>query len=362
MSQKFFQKINYSSSNEDSESERKALKLSPLDIVFCISGSGARSLDLLVDSPQKIISLDFNKTQNFILELKIAAYKHLTYKEFCQFIGLNDSMERILFFERIKDSLSDNCKLYWLKHHKLIENGILYCGTWERIQRKLIKFSFLKRKTIHKLMSINNLDAQQKLWKEGFDNLVWRFVFRIICNKFLWLYIFREPGARLIPKNFSIYTYMKSRLDYLATNFNLKTNHFANLIFQGYYGTDCVLPHHLREENFELIRDNINRIEIVTNSMSDYLSNTENRFTAFSLSDFSSYANKNEYKSCWEKIIDAAAPNARFCERQFLVKQHPETLFASIQRNAELEEYLFKTDITSIYTFCAGKIVKQTSI
>ena len=67
MKEDFFNKINYSASNEDSESERIALSLTSEDTVLCITGSGARSLDLLVDSPKEIVSIDFRQSLRYPL-------------------------------------------------------------------------------------------------------------------------------------------------------------------------------------------------------------------------------------------------------------------------------------------------------
>jgi S-adenosylmethionine:diacylglycerol 3-amino-3-carboxypropyl transferase len=162
----FFEKINYSASNEDGDSESEALQIRNSDVVLCITGSGARTLDLLIDNPSKIYSIDFNPTQNYLLKLKMAAYQALEYEEFCEFIDV------------------------------------------------------------------------------------------------------------------------------------------------------------------------------------------------FSLSDFCSYAADTVYHDIWAKVILAANHDARFCERQFLVKREPQKIFDVIKRNREKEIKLEQIDRTAIYTFCVGQIIK----
>ncbi len=83
----FLETLNYSSSNEDSNSELKALCIDKNDSILSITGSGARALDLLIKNPAKIVSIDFNPCQNHLLELKIAAIQHLEYQEFLEFLG-----------------------------------------------------------------------------------------------------------------------------------------------------------------------------------------------------------------------------------------------------------------------------------
>jgi len=52
-SRNFTQKINYSSCNEDTHSELKALRIGKDNVVLAVSGSGARPLDLLISQSQK---------------------------------------------------------------------------------------------------------------------------------------------------------------------------------------------------------------------------------------------------------------------------------------------------------------------
>ena len=362
MGSSFFKEIIYSSSNEDSESERKALRINANDVILCITGSGARSLDLLVDAPKKIISIDFNETQNFLLELKIAAFKVLNHEELIKFLGIDSSKDRLQVFNRLKPHLSENALAFWSKNLNYINQGVLFCGKWERILKALLRLSSFRKRTIKKLINAPSIDEQKNIWNNKWDNIIWKMFLKVISNRFLWINIIREPGAKLIPKNFDVYAYMKSRIDYLANNFLIKENHYANLLFNGSYLNSCILPHHLRKENFELIKNNIEKIEIVTGSLLDYISEHKNEFSAFSLSDFSSYAPEELYHSIWENIFYASAENAKFCERLFLVKKNPEKRFKEIKRNSELEEKLFLEDETAIYTFCVGTVIKNPTL
>lgn len=358
MKNAFFEKINYSACNEDSESERKALKLTNEDIVLCITGSGARPLDLLIDNPKKIISVDFNATQNYLLALKIAAYKSLSYPEFKSFVGLDAIFDRKNLYNTIRIILSEDVKAYWDKHYKLIKNGLLYCGTWELLQRSMIKAAFFRKNKIKQLIQSDSLTIQQDYWNNHWNNSFWRFFLKIISNRFLWTKIIREPGAMLIPQNFDVYHYISSRLNFLANNHLLKSNHFANLMFIGEYSKDCLLPIHLREEYYETIKSQVDKIEIITDSLLNVVNQKQiaDKVTAYSLSDFSSYTDLKMYNQIWEGIIRNAGNTVKFCERHFLVKREPNATFKAIKRDFDLEKELNDQDITAIYTFCVGTI------
>ncbi len=365
MTNSFFNKINYSACNEDSESERKALCLNAGDTVLCITGSGARPLDLLIDHPEKIISVDFNATQNHLLFLKIAAYKSLTYPEFRSFIGLDNFFNRSELYKKIVSHLPIEVKTYWDQHYKMIKDGLLYCGTWEILLRGMNKLSFFRKNKINRLMHCNTLEIQRDYWQKHWNNPSWHFFLKLICNRFLWTVIIKEPGALLIPKEFNIYQYMNARFHFLANHHLLKTNHFANLLFYGRYQKECILPIHLREEHFETIKKQVDKIEIITDSLMNILNQKQliETVTAYSLSDFSSYSNAKMYDDIWYKIANYSSPNTRFCERHFLVKREPDKLNKAVIRDFALENKLNDEDLTFIYNFCVGKInINSTSL
>lgn len=354
----FFDQINYSASNEDGNSEREVLQIGNSDVVLCITGSGARTLDLLIDGPAKIYSIDFNPSQNLLLQLKMAAYQALDYGDFCAFLGVTSCNGRLELFQKLKPFLDQRALDFWEKNLSKIQAGVLYIGTWERLLGRMKDMAFFRRRTIDRLMSAKTLEEQKLVWEKDWDNPTWRIFMKLLCNRFLWVRIIQEPGAKLIPFDFSMHGYLLAKLNHLAGYFLLKENHFANLIFLGKYGEECVLPPHLQENHFEVIKRNLDRVVLVNDSLEGFLENHHSDINAFSLSDFSSYAPENVYKDIWEKAIHAASPGARFCERQFLVKREPEKIFEAIKRNSEKELKLGQIDGTVIYTFCVGHIEK----
>lgn len=52
-----------------------------------------------------------------------------------------------------------------------------------------------------------------------------------MTNRFLWTHIIREPGAKLIKKDFNVVKYTLDKLNHLMSVSLLKENDFANLIF-----------------------------------------------------------------------------------------------------------------------------------
>lgn len=357
MSDRFFQQVNYSASTEDGQAELTALELKPSDRVLCITGSGARTLDLLLGNPETIVSLDFSAPQNYLLELKIAAYRHLTYPEFRAVMGLEDPSKSLKVFESIEKHLSIDSQKYWERNRDCIRKGVLYCGTWERILRYLSYTKILRAHHVQGLLEATDLSAQKAYWDKHWTGFFFRNYLKLLSNRFLWVTVIREPGAKLIAPDFDVAGYLFDCLQRMANHSLLRENPYANLLFYGRYTNRCRLPLHLQSEHFETIRARIDRIEIQTGDIASYLRGSGDSFDAFSLSDFSSYATTEDYDAAWQAIIASARRKSRYCERFFLVQRQPPT--ACLLRNSKLENTLRSIDHTCMYTFHAGSIERN---
>ena len=93
--------INYSQCWEDPVILNEALAINSQDTVLSITSGGDNTLALLLQHPQRIISIDFNKTQNYLLELKIAAIQALNHEELLEFLGANKSYHREELFKKV---------------------------------------------------------------------------------------------------------------------------------------------------------------------------------------------------------------------------------------------------------------------
>jgi S-adenosylmethionine-diacylglycerol 3-amino-3-carboxypropyl transferase len=354
MNNRFFEQVNYSASTEDGQAEITALELKPTDRVLCITGSGARTLDLLLANPGSIVSLDFSAPQNHLLELKMVAYRYLTYAEFRILMGLEGSSSSLKLFESIEKYLSPNSHGFWERNRDCIRKGVLYCGTWEKILRFLSYTKYLRTYHVDGLLEATDLPTQMAYWKKHWTGFFFKNYLRLLSNRFLWVKVIREPGARLIAPDFDVAGYLLDCLQRMANHSLLRENPYANLLFYGRYTNRCRLPLHLQLEHFETIRARIDRIEIQTGELASYLRESEDSFDAYSLSDFSSYATPENYDQAWQAIIASARKHSRYCERFFLVHREPPK--EALLRNKELENILRSIDHTCMYTFHAGSI------
>ncbi|WP_419418569.1 DUF3419 family protein [Legionella sp. D16C41] len=351
-------KLGYSSCNEDANSEVVALNIQPTDTLLCITGSGARVLDLLTQSPNKIIAVDNNKAQQYLLKLKVAAIKLLTYSEFAHFLGLLPCQKRLKTYQQLRPWLTQDAQLFWDKNKQKIKKGILYQGNWERYFRRNAKLSWLIRhRKHHKLLNFKEISAQAQFWQQKWDSLFWRSLLKLSANRLIWRFVLRDPGFyAFVPAKFNIYRYIKSCLDKASTAFLFNQSHFTQLLFNGAWDNKY-LPLHLQPQYYEGLKSKIDAIEYTTTDLLAALNNlSPHSIDKFSLSDFGSYTSEVDYYQTWQAITRVAKPNAIVCERQFLVKR-PIMETPYLQRNRHLETQLQQTDQSIFYSFIIANLL-----
>ena len=74
---KLFRDVLYANCWEDPQLDRAAFGIGPDDVVFSITSGGCNVLTFLLDDPRKVIAVDANPHQGYLLELKMAAFRTL---------------------------------------------------------------------------------------------------------------------------------------------------------------------------------------------------------------------------------------------------------------------------------------------
>jgi S-adenosylmethionine-diacylglycerol 3-amino-3-carboxypropyl transferase len=350
--------LNYSSSNEDTRSEFRALGLGPRDAVLCITGSGARVLDLLTRRPRNIVAVDCNPAQNHLLRLKIAAIKRLEYPDLLAFLGIIPSDRRRNLYETVRGELPESGRRFWDARHAKIHGGVIYAGRWENHFHLLAQTVGLLRKRLRRrLFESGSISEQESVWRE-WSRGAWPVFLRLATADPMWRYVLRDPGFyRFVPTNFSVADYLRCRLSESMRGLLLRDSHFAWLLFFGRYNASGPLPDYLQPANFDFLREDVQRIYVADGRIQDILAIARDRFTAYSLSDIASYTSESEYARLWRGILATAPRGARVCERQFLVKRAPPHVAANrLERDCELEAALAREDGSIFYTFITGSL------
>jgi len=352
----FFQNLNFSSSNEDGETELTAL--AGAGRILCLTGSGTRPLDLLMSGAEEIVALDVNPAQNALLALKLAAIESFERVEFLAFLGLSPSATRGAAYDRLRDRLSPTVRTYWDRRRALVEAGVWYAGKWEKLLRWNARFLRLFRgRALDALLAASDVDQQAGLWGQKFGDNRLRAVIELVGRDWIWRWGVREPGGAFLPPPRDVARRLTSDFQRASRSFLFRDSDFAMLIFRGAHQGDGALPIHLRPENHQRIRERLPRLRIVEGGLADLGELDVGAIDGFSLSDFGSYCGTDLYASCWKGVLVAAAPGAKFCERIFM--NDMAIPFPEIEEDRALSEALSQTDKAIIYRIRAGSIAAK---
>lgn len=361
---KFFSRLSYSLGNEDWQTESDALKIQPLDKILCITASGDRPLNLLMQDCQEIVCIDANPIQNYLLELKIAAMQIFEYEDYLAFLGVKNHKNRLKSFKHLEPLLTPAAKEFWLKHPKMIAKGILYQGAVERLTKVIALVSgTVRRKTIKKLFAFTDLKEQQEFVKKHWDRKWWRKVFELALNPSISPLVIEDPGLVNVGATIKPGTYIYERILVSLNQCLASHNPLFSLIFQGHLAPEA-FPPYLTPLGSKVIKNRLNRIKIHTGEAAQYLETFSTPyFNAFSLSDIASYMSHAHFVRLLQAVYKTAHPNARFCIRQFLSSQQiPQEFQAFFFRDSTLEKYLEFTDRCFLYRFIVGTILNKSEL
>lgn len=358
----FYSKLNYSFGNEDWQTEQKALKIKPDDRLLCITASGDRPLNLLCNPCKEIVAIDANPVQNHLLRLKIAAMQTLEYEEFLDFLGINPQVNRIHTLSKLP--LKHDSMNYWHHNKNMIDKGILYQGTLEKMSKKVsTTVKFLRGKKIEKLFNFHDLESQKQFlethWNSSFINkTVLRHCLNVALSPFMAKYILRDPGLYVSP-DLKPGSYIYERLNTTLQRYLANESPLLSLLFYGQVKAKA-FPPYLTAKGIEKIKPQLDQISIKTMNVISYLEECpDESFNCFSLSDIASYMSQQEFNRLMFAIYRTARPGARFSIRQFIsTHKIPTLLNKAFIRDTALELELEKEDRCFVYRFLTGTITK----
>jgi S-adenosylmethionine-diacylglycerol 3-amino-3-carboxypropyl transferase len=350
---------------EDPRSDREALKIQPTDVLLTIISGGCNTLSFLLDNPVKVFAVDINPSQSYILELKIAAMKKLHYAEFSEFLGLSPSKQRVEMYESLSHELTPDARTYWNNNLSVIGHGILGRGKYESfiaVFRKILNL-MQGKKRIEGLFESKTLEQQQTYFDEVWNTRRWRAIFRVFFNKKILArrglsaeYFHFDDGSASFADSF----FRRSRR--AMRDLPIKDNYFLSQYLLGRYLSDDDLPDYLRKKNFDLIRNRLDRITIITADAKQWLSEqSSDIIDCFSLSNICELMSLEDTAKTFTEVFRTARKEARMCFRNLMIPRTvPDNLKESIYRDTELSTRLLQSDRSFVYSRVDALFVKKT--
>ena len=375
-----FSLIRYSQCWEDTEVLLESLNIQENDICFGILSAGDNVFSMLAENPKKVVALDISFPQIALAKLKKEVFNSLSYEEMLEFMGVMKSDKRIEIYDRIKENLDKEVKEYWDFNKEAIQKGIIHAGKFEKFfkifREKILPFVHSKKR-VEKLLEKKSRQERIEYYDKYWNNFRWKLMFKLFFSKYIVGKLGRDKEFfRYAEKNIS--EEMKERSRYALCEQNPYENPYINYILTGNYRKDC-LPYFLRKENFDKIRKNLHKVEILQSSVEEYLDQIDFKIDKFNLSDIFEYMSAENYSKLMGKIYDNAENNALLAYWNLIVERNSEKLDykktdseiavtgketnvngEKYERMKELDKKLHEKDMTFFYTdFVVEKVIKN---
>lgn len=349
-----FSGIRYAQCWEDADVLLAALEPGPGKRCLSIASAGDNTLALLSRDPESVLALDLSAAQLACLELRVAAYRTLQHRELLALIGSVESDDRLRLYQACRKHLSADVLAFWDDRPDLISAGIASVGKFEhyfKMFRDRVMPLVHSRSVVQELLLPKSAPERRAFYDNQWNNLRWRFMFRIFFSRTVMGFLGRDPEFFRYVEG-SVSERILRRTEYALTELDPSANPYVHWILTGRHnaGLQSGLPAALREENFEPIRRNLDRLQWRRSSLEELLQGSQ-KFDCFNLSDIFEYMSPSSYEELLKLIVSSARPNARLAYWNMLAPRHrPESMAAAVRRLSELSSQLFARDQAFFYS------------
>lgn len=314
--------LKYSNCWEDADLLAHALKVDPTSHILSIASAGDNSLYLLKDNPASLTCVDLNEIQLYTTELKAAAIQHLDYAAFLEFLGFKKANNRLEIFNQIKVHLSDPSLAFFSSNSELIELGIIHQGKFEQYFQKfahMVLPLIHNKKEISELFREKSAHEQKEYYDKVWNNLRWRFLFKLFFSKWVMGKFGREPEKlQHVEERVSAYIYEKAQ-NHLSS-IHCQHNYILHYTLLGHFGDE--LPPFAKVAHFNKIKHWLQNNSIIykLNTLEDCLKDTSApKYNSFNLSNIFEYMPAEVFEANMQSIYKASEKGSRLAYWNLMV-------------------------------------------
>lgn len=315
-----FDIIRYANCWEDAEVLINALQPKQGERILSVGSGGDNSFALLTTNPSLVMAVDLNEVQLFVIELKKYAIKYLSYNEFIELTGFKESLKRRVYFNRIATFLSSDCRKYWLKNFDIIKEGLIYGGKFEKylltFGKKILPL-IVGKKNIKKYFEKKTQSELVEFYQKKWNNWRWRTFFKLFFSKWIMGKFGRTPEFMHEVK-IDVGDFIFNKTENHLKCIEAQNNEFLRFIMNGNFGEN--LPYYARPENFEIIKKNIDKLELYKGYIEDLFRRDMN-FDCYNLSNIFEYMSDSFFTQVAHTISNSLKDGSRVAYWNLMVKR-----------------------------------------
>ncbi|MDF1609448.1 DUF3419 family protein [Hoeflea sp. YIM 152468] len=316
---------------EDPLVDMEALALRPTDTLVTIASGSCNVLSYLSADPAEIIAVDLSPAHVALGKLKLAAATHLPdHTSFSNLFRHANLKSNIALYERhIRPHLDSKTRAYWdgrqangRRRISRFSRGFYTTGLLGRFISAAHIIGKVYGVDPRDLLRMDSIEKQREFFHTRMAPVFDSRSFKALTSLRASLFGLGIPPAQYAalagdgPDGMA--GALKARTERLACGFPLKDNYFAWQAFgRGYQaGETASLPPYLEARNFQAIRRNASRVNIVNESITVLLaSRPAASVDAFVLLDAQDWMTDSQLCELWAEITRTARPGARVIYR-----------------------------------------------
>ncbi|MDX1401825.1 MAG: DUF3419 family protein [Kiloniellales bacterium] len=345
-----FANIRYAQCWEDADILLEGLRVKEGETCLSIASAGDNALALLARNPKRVLAIDLSKAQLYCVEIRIAAYRCLTHRELLQLMGSYPCEDRRALLDMCKADLSPQCRKFWSqRENEVLEHGLGGVGKFERyfrIFRTWVLPLAHRRSTVELLFKQKSTGEREKFYDWVWNSWRWQILMKAFFSRPVMGRLGRDPAFFRYAEG-GMAAHVASRVRHALRVLAPEENPYLQWILTGRHLT--ALPFSLRPENFEAIRDNLDRLELRQQSLEDF-TQTGDDIDAFNLSDVFEYMSDESFETLYRHLLTSAQKGARLAYWNMLVpRERPESLRDQIFQEEEKASRLHLKDKAFFY-------------
>ena len=346
-----FTAVRYAQCWEDADVLLEALAVQPGDVCLSVASAGDNALSLLARHPAKVFAVDLNPAQLACLELRVAAYRLLSYDDLLVFVGSRRGQHRQNFYQTCRRLLSRHACAYWDERPEDIARGFGSAGKFEQMMlryRTSLAPLVHDRSTIDRMLMGGTRSECRFFFDRTWNTPMRRLFATLFLPRFVQARIGRE--VPILPSfDLAHGRRLLARTEHLITDLDPSKNSYLHWMLTGTHGS--ALPFALRPENVVTIRANLDRLDWRLCAIEDVLNELGDRSVdRFNLSDTFEYLDEPAFHTLLYRLARCGRRGGRLAYwNTTLTRRRPPAMADVLLPLIELAESLKQKDQVFFY-------------
>lgn len=328
--------IRYSRVWEDHLLLERGLQITPEDDVLSITSAGDNVLALLLAGPRSVTAIDLSPAQTALLELKVAAIRHLRYADFVTLLGADPLpadpekelpaaviSRRMAIFEHLRRTLPPSVRDFWDARTDDIAGGVMACGRLER------HFDAFRREhlatdgygsVVARLLQCDDRRTRCAMFDESLQGSSLAESFRHHFGREMLAARGRSDAQFRHVSDVDVGTVFWTRFRRACTMLPVRGNFYLASFLTSRYDSLAEGPPYLRPTAHARLRTLLPRLRIETGSLEELVSaSAPSAFSKANLSNIFEYVSEEHAHRLLQMLADATRAGGRLCYWNLLV-------------------------------------------